>query len=161
MPVMDLQSEGGGEVAASPNPDPGRGRPRASAVPLRARLWLAGAGLAALALIVVLLSVPSGATSSARADTRVSSASPATFRRALLARLDAQHAYYHWVVCVHSGAHFEGVPVVRCNVDFGDPHIEAYCSVFRGGHLLTSEDDPAISCAPDHAGKLETIVTYP
>src|ERR1019366_4515385 len=102
-----------------------------------------------------------GPRRAAAPDPGGSSAARAPSRRALVARLDAQHAYYHWVVCVHSGAHFEGVPVVRCNVDFGDPHIEAYCSVFRGGHLLTSEDDPAISCAPDHAGKLETIVTYP
>jgi hypothetical protein len=63
-------------------------------------------------------------------------------------------------VCVPSGAHFEGVRVVRCNVDFGDPHIQAYCTVFRGGRLVTSADDPAIPCRPDEAGYSQTIETY-
>jgi hypothetical protein len=158
---MDLQSEGGGGAAASPSRDPDRPRRRASAVPLRARLWLAGGGLAALALIVALFATQSGAAHSAAAAAgRVSSASPATFERALVARLRAQRAYFHWVACVRSGFHFEGAAVVRCNVDFGDPHIQAYCSVFRGGRLLTSEDDSAIPCGHDNAGYKATIVTY-
>jgi hypothetical protein len=90
----------------------------------------------------------------------VTTASLATFQRALVARLRSQQGYFHSVVCVASGFHFDGVRVVRCNVDFGDPHNQAYCSVFRGGRLLTSEDDPAIPCRHDNAGYSATIVTY-
>ena len=159
---MNLQS--GGEAGASGSPGRGadrRGSPVA-AIPLRARLWLAGGGLAAVALIVILLATGSGGASSAAAAARgrVTTASLQTFQRALVARLHSQQAYFHWVVCVASGAHFEGVRVVRCNVNFGDPHIQAYCSVFRGGRLLTSAEDPAIPCGHDNAGYSATIVTY-
>ena len=167
MTVMGLQSEGGGEPDAPPERDVSRrsSRPLA-AVPLRARLWLAGASLAAVALIVVLLSTSSGkgspipaAPAAARAG-RVTTASLATFHRALVARLEAQHARFHWVACVRSGRRFAGVPIVRCNVNFGDPHIQAYCSVFRGGRLLTSQEDPAIPCGHDDAGYSITMETY-
>jgi len=161
VPVMNLQSEGEGGAPPSPRRGPERRRSPVSAVPLRARLWLAGGGLAAVALIVILLATGSGGASpAATASGRVTTASLATFKRALIAHLRAQQAYFHSVVCVASGFHFDGVPVVRCNVDFGDPHIQAYCSVFRGGRLLTSEDDPAIPCRHDNAGYSATIVTY-
>jgi hypothetical protein len=152
---------GGAGPSPSPSPRLGRRAPLASAIPLRARLWLAGAGLAAVALIAVLLaSGPAGTTSTAAAGGRVSTASLSSFHGALVARLHSQHAYFHWVVCVPSGLRFHGVRVVRCNVDFGDPHIQAYCSVFRGGRLLTSEEDSAIPCGHDNAGYSATIVTY-
>ncbi len=32
-------------------------------------------------------------------------------------------------------------PIVRCNVNFGDPHIEAYCSVMIDGKLRTNHED--------------------
>jgi hypothetical protein len=165
MTPMDLQSVGGGEPGASPDRSPNRGHSRALlAVPLRARLWLAGGGFAAVALIVVLLSTASGAggplPGAPAAATRVTTASPATFHRALVARLKAQHAGYHWVACVRNGRRFDGVPIVRCNVNFGDPHIQAYCSVFRGGRLLTSQEDPAIPCAHDDAGYSIAMETF-
>lgn len=166
MTVMGLQSEGGGEPGASPDGDAGRKRSRPlAAVPLRARLWLAGASLAAVALIIVLVSTSSGkgnplpAPAGAPAAT-VTTASLATFHRALVARLEAQHAGFHWVACVRSGKRFAGVPIVRCNVNFGDPHIQAYCSVFRGGRLLTSQEDPAIPCGHDDAGYAISMETY-
>ena len=66
-----------------------------------------------------------------------------------------------WVACVRSGRRFDGVRVVRCNVDFGiDPHVQAYCAVLRGGRLLTSEDNPAIPCGPDNAGRMPKLITY-
>jgi hypothetical protein len=157
MREMDLQSGRAGGVDPASSRALGPRHTPALAVPLRARLWLGGGGLAAAVLIAVLLA--SGAARSPSGE-RVSGASPAIVRRALVARLRFQRAHFQWVVCVRSGARFDGVPVVRCNVDFGDPHIEAYCSVFRGGRLLTSEQDGAIPCGPDGAGKLETIVTY-
>jgi hypothetical protein len=83
------------------------------------------------------------------------------FRTALISRLHAQQLNYHWVVCVRTPHRFKGVRVVRCNVDFGiDPHVEAYCSVLRGGRLLTSEQDPAIPCGHDNAGFSDPVVTY-
>jgi hypothetical protein len=162
MTPMDLQSVADGEPGGSRDRGPNRGPSRASlGVPLRARLWLAGAGLAAVALVIVLLSTAPGSGSVAPAAAgRVSTASPATFHRALVARLDAQHASYHWVACVRSGKRFDGVAIVRCNVNFGDPHIQAYCSVFRGGQLLTSQEDPAIPCGHDDAGYSFSMQTY-
>ena len=165
MAPMDLQSVADGEPGGSPARGPNRGRSRAYlAVPLRARLWLAGAGLAAVALILVLVltssSNGSAAPPAAPAVGRVTTASIATFHRALVARLDAQHATFHWVACVRSGKHFLGVPIVRCNVNFGDPHIQAYCSVFRGGHLLTSQEDQAIPCGHDNAGYSISMETF-
>jgi len=164
MTSMDLQSVADGEPGGSRQRGPKGGPSRASlGVPLRARLWLAGAGLAAVALVVVLLLTSPGspgAAPAAPAAGRITTASIATFHRALVARLDAQHASYHWVACVRSGKRFAGVPIVRCNVNFGDPHIQAYCSVFRGGRLLTSQEDPAIPCGHDDAGYSFTMETY-
>jgi hypothetical protein len=162
MALMDLQSVAGGEPGASPDRRPNPAHSRALlTVPLRARLWLGGAGLAAVALIVVLLSTASGTGGPLpAAATAVTTASPATFHRALVARLNAQHAGYRWVACVRSGKRFHGVPIVRCNVNFGDPHIQAYCSVFRGGRLLTSQEDPAIPCGHDNAGYSISMQTF-
>jgi hypothetical protein len=119
--------------------------------------------LAAVGIVVgVIASSSSGArpASSATLPGKVTTASVATFKRAMIAKLDAQKAHFFWVVCVPSGAKFEGVRVVRCNVDFGDPHIQAYCSVFRGGRLETSADDPGIPCKPDEAGYSQSIQTW-
>jgi hypothetical protein len=104
----------------------------------------------------------SGAGSDASASTEaVTTAGPATFRAALISRLRAQRLNFHWVVCVRTPHRFQGVRVVRCNVDFGiDPHVEAYCSVLRGGRLLTSEQDAAIPCGRDNAGFSDPVVTY-
>jgi hypothetical protein len=123
--------------------------------------------VAVLAVVGVVVGVIASSSSSARPASsanalsgRVTTASVATFKRAMIAKLEAQKAHFFWVVCVPSGGRFEGVRVVRCNVDFGDPHIQAYCSVFRGGRLLTSADDPAIPCGPDNAGYSQAIQTY-
>jgi hypothetical protein len=131
-------------------------------VPLRVRLWLAGGTLAAVALVAALLATRAGtpASAGAAAAARITTASPAVFRHALIARLHASGLDFQWVVCTPNGRRFEGVPVVRCNVEFGEPHVEAYCSVFRGGRLLTSQDDPAIACAPDLVGYSAPIHTY-
>ncbi|HXR28259.1 MAG TPA: hypothetical protein VN772_01690 [Solirubrobacteraceae bacterium] len=136
---------------------------RAPIVPLRARLWLTCGTLATVALVAALLATQSGtpasAGSSAAAAARITTASPAVFRRALIARLHASGLDFQWVVCTPNGRRFAGVGVVRCNVEFGEPHVEAYCSVFRGGRLVTSQDDPAIPCAPDLIGYSAPIHT--
>ncbi len=77
----------------------------------------------------------------------------------MIAKLHAGGVHFSWVVCVRNGERFHGVGVVRCNVEFGDPHVQAYCSVFRGGRLVTSAEDPAIPCRPDDAGFTTIIQT--
>jgi hypothetical protein len=114
---------------------------------------LVAVGLAAGGLSYALVS-------SAGAAETIRTASLARFHNAVVARMRAENLRYLWVACVRSGNRYRSVPVVRCNVDFGEPHIVAYCSVFRNGRLLTSEDDPAIPCAHDDAGWSDPVVTY-
>jgi hypothetical protein len=78
----------------------------------------------------------------------------------VIKRIRSEHLDYRWVDCVPTPHRFSGVRVVRCNVDFGEPHIVAYCSVLQRGRLLTSEDDPAIPCGHDNAGYAAPVVTY-
>lgn len=110
--------------------------------------------------VAVGLCIGLGACGAASGGSAVRTASPAVFRTDLIARLRAEHLNYRWVVCVRTPHRFRGVPIVRCNVDFGDPHIQAYCSVLRGSRLLTSAQDPAIQCGHDDAGYSAPIVQY-
>jgi hypothetical protein len=120
-------------------------------------ILVVGAGAVAA---VLAISDGGGGGSSAVAG-RITTESPAQFRVAIVASMRAQHLNYEWVACVPSGRRFEGVRVVRCNVDFGiDPHVEAYCSVLSDGRLLTSEVDPAIPCGQDNAGYSPPLTTY-
>ena len=56
------------------------------------------------------------------------------------------------VACVRNGRAYQGHPVIRCNVNFGDPHVVAYCSVIVADRLVTSHQDPSIPCEPDLVG---------
>lgn len=98
----------------------------------------------------------------ARSDSAsaITTGSTAAFRRAVVARMHTENLRFLWVACVRTGNRFHSVPVVRCNVDFGEPHIVAYCSVFRNGRLLTSEDNAAIPCRRDDSGWSDPVVTY-
>ena len=121
-----------------------------------------GAGrrwLYALVLICLVGGAVAYATTAGSAAA-ITTAKPSKFRSAVAARLAAEGLNYLWVACVRSGRRFEGVPVVRCNVDFGEPHIVAYCSVSRNGRLLTSEDNAAIPCRHDDSGWSDPVVTY-
>jgi hypothetical protein len=111
-------------------------------------------------VVVCLVGTAVAYASTTKPATAITTGSVPKFRSAVVARLNAEGLNYHWVACVRSGNRFHGVPIVRCNVDFGEPHIVAYCSVFRNGRLLTSEDDPAIPCGHDNAGYSDPIVTY-
>ena len=113
-----------------------------------------GAGAVAYAL-----TGPGGSGTSAQAGT-ISTEDPAAFRTAVIARLRSENLDFHWVVCVRTPHRYRGVRVVRCNVDFGEPHIVAYCSVLRRGRLLTSEQEPSIPCGHDNAGYSDPVVTY-
>jgi hypothetical protein len=44
-----------------------------------------------------------------------------------------------WVACVPTRFRLRGRTAFRCNVNFGDPHVEAYCAVIEDGHLLYAE----------------------
>jgi hypothetical protein len=104
------------------------------------------AGAAAVAVLVFAL------TSGSDAKQPYRSASPAHTKRELAARLHRKLLRPHWIACVGTGNSYHGAAVVRCNVNFGDPHIQAYCSVMRGNRLVTQYDDAKIPCGHDNAG---------
>ena len=80
-------------------------------------------------------------------------------RAALVSRLHAQHLRVRHVYCIVNGRVYRQHGIVRCNVDFGEPHITAYCSVLIGGRLLTQFDVKAIPCHRDSAGAKDIIVS--
>lgn len=136
--------------------------------PSRRRIALGGLAALIVAAAVVTVFVRNAGRSSARATltsaristARISTASIHVIHAQMVASLRRDKLSWHWVVCLRNGQRFKGVPIVRCNVDFGDPHIEAYCVVLRGGRLLTNFEDRAIPCGPDNAGDTQTIVAY-
>jgi hypothetical protein len=101
--------------------------------------------LAAAAAVAILAA---GCGSARRAE----SPTPAQAKQLLTARLRAKQLDFRWVACVRNGRSFDGAEIVRCNVNFGDPHIEAYCSVLENGRLVTDHDDASIPCSRDEAG---------
>jgi hypothetical protein len=80
-------------------------------------------------------------------------------RSALKTRLHGQHLRVRHVYCIVNGRVYKQHAIVRCNVDFGEPHITAYCSVLIGGKLLTQFDVKAIPCHRDNAGAKDIIVS--
>jgi hypothetical protein len=72
--------------------------------------------------------------------------------RTLSRELRSQHLYFRYVACIRNGRAYHGHPVIRCNVNFGDPHVVAYCSVIMAGRLVSSQQAPSIPCKPDLAG---------
>ena len=139
----------GGLTGAAPRAT----RRRVAILGAAAVLAAAGAGAGLLA------SSGSGAAPATAASARITTGSLAAVKKAMIAKLHAGRVHFSWVVCVRNGEHFRGVGVVRCNVEFGDPHVQAYCAVFRGGRLVTSAEDPAIPCRPDDAGFTTIIQT--
>ena len=81
-------------------------------------------------------------------------------KRQLVTRLHEHALRPHQVTCLRSGRRYEGAAVVRCNVNYGDPHIEAICSVLRGDELLTNHDDASIPCESDTAGWRAPVQTF-
>jgi hypothetical protein len=124
---------------------------------VRGRGWiLVFAVIAAAAVAVPLL-----ATRSSDGANAVSTPSPRVIRAALISRLDAQHLTYRWVVCVPTGRVFHDRGVIRCNVNFGDPHIEAYCAIIERDRLVTDHERSGFGCPPDLRGWTTTVVTGP
>ena len=124
--------------------------------PRRRKALIGAVVLTAAAITATVL-----ATRSSDGASTVRTASPATVRGGLITRLAASHLTYRWVVCVRTGRVFRRQAVVRCNVNFGDPHIEAYCSIIDRGRLVTNHDTPSFACPADLRGWATTIVTGP
>jgi hypothetical protein len=74
-----------------------------------------------------------------------------------LARLEGKNLSVEWVVCVDEGATASGRPVFRCNVNFGDPHIEGYCAVVEDGRLVTHVERPDLRCARERTAEGEPV----
>jgi hypothetical protein len=74
-------------------------------------------------------------------------------KQAFVAYLQRKELTYRWVACIRNGRRYRGQEIVRCNVNFGmDPHVEAYCTVFDDGRLVTNHENRAIPCRHDDAG---------
>jgi hypothetical protein len=106
------------------------------------------------ALLGALVLAGCGGSSSAYEAT-----TPPDAKKLMTEYLDGKHLHYHWVACLHTGRSFHGARIVRCNVNFGDPHIEAYCIVLKDGELYSDHDDAAIPCQRDSRAPPATIVT--
>lgn len=121
------------------------------------RRWLPAAlGLFVVAIAAAVIAFGHGSSG----PTGPVTSNEAQIKRQLLTRLHEHALDPHWVACVPSGRHYDGAAVIRCNVNYGDPHIEAICSVLRGGDLLTNHDEGSIPCGPDLAGWHPQIKTY-
>jgi len=83
----------------------------------------------ALAAVVVVLAASGcgGGDSEAVTGARVS--------RAVRDSLVSRHLPPHWVACVPTRARVRDLTAFRCNANFGDPHVEAYCAILDGGRL--------------------------
>ena len=88
-----------------------------------------------------------------------SAATPQDAKKLMIRYLDGKQLTYRWVACLHTGRSFESAAIVRCNVNFGDPHIEAYCIVLKDGNLYDNHQDPSIPCQRDNRAPPATIVT--
>lgn len=84
---------------------------------------------------------------------------PAKAKQLMVDYLDGKHLTYRWVACLRSGRSFHDAAIVRCNVNFGDPHIEAYCIVLKHGKLFTDHQDRTIPCQRDNRAPPAAIVT--
>lgn len=71
---------------------------------------------------------------------------PAAVKEALEARLIDKSLSFEWVYCLRTKLAVEGRPIVRCNVNFGDPHIVIYCATLDDGRLITNREQPALRC---------------
>lgn len=81
--------------------------------------------------------------------------------RTLRQELSSEHLNVQYVACITNGRSYHGHPIIRCNVNFGDPHVVAYCSVILVHRLVTNQQDPSIPCRPDLAGSKPLLFPSP
>jgi hypothetical protein len=110
---------------------------------------------AALTAVVTVAAVCGGRETSVA----YRAATPNQAKQLMIDYLQSKQLAWRWVACLHTGRSFVGAPIVRCNVNFGDPHIEAYCVVLRWGQLYTDHQDANIPCQRDNRAPPATIVT--
>ncbi len=120
---------------------------------LRGKAWLAlpGAALIAAAAGVFVFATAGGSQPGVPLAAGLRDPIQAA-ARTLSLELRSEHLSVQDVACVRNGRAYQGHPVIRCNVNFGDPHVVAYCSVIVAGRLVTSHQDPSIPCEPDLVG---------
>jgi hypothetical protein len=123
---------------------------------LRGKAWLALFGTSLLAAAAVLFAHADRA-SPGRSQPGVALVADIrnpiqAAQRTLSLELLSEHLSFQYVVCIRNGRTYHGHPIIRCNVNFGDPHVVAYCSVILAGRLVTGQQDPSIPCEPDLAG---------
>ncbi len=99
----------------------------------------------ALALVGVVVAL-GGAAAACGGESGAGGASAADIESGLLGRLEAKSLSVRWVTCVEGPIQGGAEVVYRCNVSFGDPHIESYCAVVRDGDLVTHLEDGALLC---------------
>jgi hypothetical protein len=105
------------------------------------RLGFRGAGiaLAVLAAVAIWITVT-------HSTAPKFSSNAAVIHQQLRTRLLSRHLGFQYIACATRNRRYDGVRIVRCDVNFGDPHVVAYCSVLRNGILLTSLDGAPIRC---------------
>ncbi len=96
--------------------------------------------------------VTSGASSASGFPVVARSSAVATAAATLRAEFKVQRLRLIDLGCVKNGRSFKGHPIVRCSADFGDPHVQAYCTVVIGNRLFTNYDNAAIPCGHDWSG---------
>lgn len=123
--------------------------------------------LAAAAAVAIVAAVTAAIAFASGGGTAQITSDKAQIRSQLAARLHSLSLNPVRIACVKNGRRFQGVPVIRCNVDYGAPHIYAVCAVLRGGKLITNSTErlakstePAIPCGPDKAGWHSPIETF-
>jgi hypothetical protein len=109
----------------------------------------------------VLLAFAGPALGAVAASAAIEKPNVPAIRSALATRLHAEHLRVRHVVCLVNGRSYKRHAIVRCNVDFGEPHITAYCSVMIRGRLLTQFDVAALPGHRDSAGAKDIIVSSP
>jgi hypothetical protein len=102
--------------------------------------------------LAAALGIAAGCGGGTSAPAGGASATPAEAEQALTARLTRRDLSFRWVRCVDEGVRRGGAPVFRCNVNFGEPHIEGYCVLVRDGRAVTQVEDRALRCRRTRTG---------
>ena len=120
---------------------------------LRGKAWLALLGAALIAAVAVVVVFVTAGRSQPGVPLAAGLRDPIqAAAKTLSLELRSENLSVQDVACVRNGRAYQGHPVIRCNVNFGDPHVVAYCSVIVADRLVTSHQDPSIPCEPDLVG---------